>query len=93
MYHSPLAGPEYTPQWMNMPSLASCSHWIFSSDCCSTPRSDLGIRSGRSGSGWGEEAAACAGVASVGETAAATVMAAMPASTLRRLIGSDKDLS
>jgi hypothetical protein len=52
----------------------------------------LGIRSGRRGSGWGE-AAACAGVASVGETAAATVMAAMPVSTLRRLIGSDKVLS
>jgi hypothetical protein len=56
------------------------------------PSSDLGIRSGRRGSGWGE-VAACAGVASVGETAAATVMAAMPDSTLRRLIGSDKVLS
>ncbi|MER6080717.1 hypothetical protein [Streptomyces sp. NPDC001833] len=41
----------------------------------------------------GEESAAWAGVASVGETAAATVMAARPASTLRRPIGSDKELS
>ncbi|MFD5792034.1 hypothetical protein ACFWIO_00555 [Streptomyces diastatochromogenes] len=72
--------------------MASCSHWIFSSDCCSMPRSGWGTRSGRSGSGGGEDAA-WAGVASVGETAAATVMAAMPVSTLRRLIGSGKVLS
>jgi len=56
------------------------------------PRSNWGILSGRRGSGWGE-AAACAGVTDVGETAATTVIAAMPVSTVRRLIGSGKDLS
>ncbi|MFE5753008.1 hypothetical protein ACFQ7I_04665 [Streptomyces massasporeus] len=39
------------------------------------------------------EAAAWAGVVGVGETAAATVIAAMPVSTLRRSIGAGKVLS
>src|SRR5437763_1285550 len=87
IYHSPCAGPAYTPQWMNMPSLVSRSHWIAASGCCHMPWSSFGMRSGTSGLGVGVVVFAAAGLAAPGTRLAAVRTAAVPVSTVRRDTG------